>query len=180
MMDLPSSELMIHTKSEVFSQTLWWGTNPWDPQAPGSGAPRRANPEGVAPRQRAWDKFAKFVWHTTYHLQKSLSPACFDTTRFILNIVTQFWVRSGYLQFLWEDLGHFLWRYLIYCKGYCLNVYKVITPSTIILYKSYALRIIYTDSCQSSCHISYYIALMLSPCLPHWPICSSSLCVMAR
>ena len=23
------------------------------PQAPGSGAPRRANPEGVAPRQRA-------------------------------------------------------------------------------------------------------------------------------
>jgi len=23
-------------------------------------------------------------------------------------------------------------------------------------------------------------SLMLSPCLPHWPVCSSSLCVMAR
>jgi len=26
--------------------------------------------------------------HPTHHLQKSLSPACFDTTRFIQNIVT--------------------------------------------------------------------------------------------
>jgi len=29
-----SNELMTHTNSEVFSQALWWGTNPWDPRGP--------------------------------------------------------------------------------------------------------------------------------------------------